>query len=216
MKRLLLPLACLFSVAPLVRADEVAVMKVVLQKKQEPQNVVIEFYEGDAPATVANFKKLARKKFYDGVTFHRVFPHILVQTGDPLSKKKDRSKVGTGGPGWTVQPEIRRKHTKGAVAMARLPDKINPSRVSNGSQFFICLKPNPGYDGQYTVFGNVVQGFDTLDAISTRTADSNDNPVERVEVKSIRIVPREEIPAPTAPAQPGAAPAKKPWWKFWG
>jgi peptidyl-prolyl cis-trans isomerase B (cyclophilin B) len=216
MKKLLLPLASLFSIAPLLCADEVAVMKIVLQKKQEPQNVVLEFYEGDAPATVANFKKLARKKFYDGVTFHRVFPHLLVQTGDPLSKKKDRSKVGTGGPGWTVQPEIRRKHSKGAVAMARLPDKINPSRVSNGSQFFICLKPNPGYDGQYTVFGNVVQGFETLDAISTRTADSNDNPVERLEVKSIRIVPREEMPAPAAPAKPGPAPAKRPWWKLWG
>jgi peptidyl-prolyl cis-trans isomerase B (cyclophilin B) len=215
MKKLLLLFAGLLA-APLLRADEVAVMKIALQKKQEPQTVVLELYEGDAPATVANFKKLARKKFYDGVAFHRVFPHILVQTGDPLSKKKDRSKVGTGGPGWTVQPEIRRKHTRGAVAMARLPDKINPSRVSNGSQFFICLKPNPGYDGQYTVFGNVVQGFETLDAISTRTADSNDNPVERVEVKSVRIVPREEMRAPSAPAKPGAAPAKKPWWKLWG
>ncbi len=216
MKKLLLSLACVLAVAPLLRADEVALMKVIVQKNQEPQNVVLEFFEEDAPATVANFKKLARKKFYDGVTFHRVFPHILVQTGDPLSKKKDRTKVGTGGPGWTVHPEIRRKHMKGAVAMARLPDKINPSRVSNGSQFFICLKPNPAYDGQYTVFARVVQGFETLDAISTRTADSNDNPIERIVVKSIRIVPREELPAPTTPAAPGTAPAKKPWWKFWG
>jgi cyclophilin family peptidyl-prolyl cis-trans isomerase len=216
MKRLLLTLAALLLVAPLLRAGEVALMKIVLQKKQAPQNVVLEFHEAEAPATVANFKKLARKKFYDGVTFHRVFPHILVQTGDPLSKKKDRTNVGTGGPGWTLPPEIRRKHVKGAVAMARLPDKINPSRVSNGSQFFICLKPNPGYDGQYTVFARVLQGFEVLDTISTRTADSNDNPVERVEIESIRIIPREEIPAPVAPAAPGAAPAKKSWWKFWG
>lgn len=215
MKKLLLALAAAL-VAPALHADDVAVMKVIVARGQEPQNVVLELFATDAPATVANFKKLADKKFYDGVTFHRVFPHILVQAGDPLSKKKDRTKVGTGGPGWTVQPEIRRKHVKGAVAMARLPDKINPSRVSNGSQFFICLKPNPAYDGQYTVFARVLQGFETLDAISTRTADSNDNPVERVEIKSIRIVPREEMPAPAAPAAPGAAPAKKPWWKFWG
>lgn len=214
MKKLLLTFG--FLAAPLLHADEVAVMKVVMARKQEPQNVVLSFYESDAPATVANFKKLARKKFYDGVAFHRVFPHILVQAGDPLSKKKDRTRVGTGGPGWTVQPEIRRKHIKGAVAAARLPDKINPSRVSNGSQFFVCLKPNPGYDGQYTVFAQVIQGFETLDAVSTRTVDSNDNPVERVEIKSIRIVPREEMSAPAAPAKPGAAPAKKSWWKFWG
>ncbi len=233
MKKLLLPLVCSLAATPLLHADEVALMKIVLQKKQEPQNVVLEFFEAEAPATVANFKKLARKKFYDGLTFHRVFPHILVQTGDPLSKKKDRSKVGTGGPGWTLQPEIRRKHIKGAVAMARLPDKINPSRVSNGSQFFICLQPNPGYDGQYTVFARVLQGMETLDAISTRTVDSNDNPVERIAIKSLRIIPREELPVPAAPApaaanpKPGkgkpadvppasAKPAKKSWWKFWG
>ena len=160
--------------------------------------------------------RVAGKKFYDGVAFHRAFPHILVQTGDPLSKKKDRTKVGTGGPGWTVQPEIRRPHAKGAVAMARLPDKINPSRVSNGSQFFICLQANPSYDGKYTVFARVLGGFETLDALSTKTVDSNDNPVERVVLKSLRIIPREQIPAPAAPAKPGAAPAKKPWWKFWG
>jgi len=229
MKKLLLPLACLLTATPLLQADEVALLKVVLQRKQAPQNVFIELHEAEAPATVANFKKLARKKFYDGVAFHRVFPHILVQAGDPLSKKKDRTKVGTGGPGWTLQPEIRRKHVKGAVAMARLPDKINPARVSNGSQFFICLQPNPGYDGQYTVFGQVIQGLETLDAISTRPADSNDNPVDRVTIKSLRLVSRPEAPPAPAPAAapPGKAkpgettpapvpPAKRPWWKLWG
>jgi peptidyl-prolyl cis-trans isomerase B (cyclophilin B) len=216
MKKLFLTLAGALAVVPVLHADDIALMKVIVTKGQSPQNVALEFAEAQAPATVANFKKLARKKFYDGVTFHRVFPHILVQTGDPLSKKKDRSKVGTGGPGWTVQPEIRGKHVKGAISMARLPDKINPARVSNGSQFFICLKPNPSYDGQYTVFGRVLQGFETLDAISAKTVDSNDNPVERVVVKSIRIIPREELPAPAAPAPPSAKPAKKPWWKFWG
>lgn len=216
MKKLLLPLACTFAIAPALRADDLALIKVIVARGQAPQHVALEFYEADAPATVANFKKLAKKKFYDGLTFHRVFPHILVQTGDPLSHKKDRSKVGTGGPGWTLPPEIRRKHAKGAVAAARLPDKINPSRVSNGSQFFICLQPNASYDGQYTVFGRVLRGLETLDAISTKPVDSNDNPVERAVIKSLRIIAREELPAPAAPPKPGAAPAKKPWWKFWG
>jgi cyclophilin family peptidyl-prolyl cis-trans isomerase len=216
MNQPLLLLACALAAAPALRADDIALMKVIVARGQAPQQLALEFYEADAPATVANFKKLAKKKFYDGLTFHRVFPHILVQTGDPLSRKKDRTRVGTGGPGWTLPPEIRRRHTKGAVAAARLPDKINPSRVSNGSQFFICLQANPSYDGQYTVFGRVLQGMETLDAISTRPADSNDNPVERVVIKSLRLIPRTELPAPAAPSAPGAAPAKKPWWKFWG
>lgn len=216
MKKSLVTLLCALSVAPLVHAEDIALLKIITVPKQPPQTVAIEFYEAEAPATVANFKKLAGKKFYDGVAIHRAFPHILLQTGDPLSRKKDRTKVGTGGPGWTVQPEIRRKHLKGAVAMARLPDKINPSRVSNGSQFYICLQPYPSYDGQYTVFGHVLQGLDVLDAISTKSVDSNDNPVERVVIESVRIIPREQLPSPEAPVKPGAAPAKKSWWKFWG
>ena len=215
MKRILLPIALILSAAPLMRADDVALLTIQVAAGKQPELVALEFYQTDAPATVENFKKLARKGFYNGLTFHRAFPHILVQTGDPLSEKKDRTKVGTGGPGWTVQPEIRRKHGKGAIAMARLPDKINPSRVSNGSQFYICLQPMPAYDGQYTVFGRVLSGMETLDAISMKATDSNDYPVERVVIKKLRIIPREELPAPAAPAPPGGKPAK-PWWKIWG
>jgi cyclophilin family peptidyl-prolyl cis-trans isomerase len=78
--------------------------------------------------------------------------------------------------------------------MARLPDKINPSRMSNGSQFYIALKPMPNLDGQYTVFGHVLSGMDVLDLISLKPADSNDNPVDRIVIGSIRIVPREKVP----------------------
>jgi peptidyl-prolyl cis-trans isomerase B (cyclophilin B) len=216
MKKLLITLTCTLAAAALVRAEDVALLSIKLAKGEKPRQVAIELYEGEAPMTVANFKKLADKGFYDGLAFHRVFPHILVQVGDPLSRKKDRSKVGTGGPGWTVQPEIRRKHTKGAVAMARLPDKINPSRLSNGSQFFICLQPMPDYDGQYTVFGRVLWGYDVLDAISMKPVDSNDNPLDRVVIKSVELMPREKLPAEPVPAAPGTPPAKKPWWKFWG
>jgi cyclophilin family peptidyl-prolyl cis-trans isomerase len=175
-------------------SNEVAVMSIQVGKEKKPKQVAIEFYDTDAPQSVANFKKLARKKFYNGIAFHRVFPHKLVQAGDPLSKKKDRSRVGTGGPGYTIPPEIHRKHTAGAVAMARLPDKINPSRMSNGSQFYIALKPMPNLDGQYTVFGHVLSGMDVLDLISLKPADSNDNPVDRIVIGSIRIVPREKVP----------------------
>jgi cyclophilin family peptidyl-prolyl cis-trans isomerase len=133
--------------------------------------------------------------------------------GDPLSKGSDRAKIGTGGPGYTLPPEIRHKHNKGAVAAGRLPDKINPGRLSNGSQFFICLTPMPSYDGQYTVFGNVIWGLDTLGQISELNVDTNDNPLQRVTIKSVKILPREQLPAPPVPGPP-PAPPKKRWYQF--
>jgi cyclophilin family peptidyl-prolyl cis-trans isomerase len=210
--------ACAAAIAlSTVRADDVALLTFKVGKDKTPKQVAIEFYENDAPLTVENFKKLARKKFYNGLAIHRAFPHILVQTGDPLTAHKERARVGTGGPGYTIPPEIRRKHTKGAVAAARLPDKINPGRYSNGSQFLICLQPMPTYDGQYTVFGNVISGLDTLDTFSQLPVDSNDYPLERVELTSVKILPREQLPgAPgtNTPAKPPTPKAKKPWWKL--
>jgi len=197
-------------------ADDVALMTIRIGKQKTLHRVAFEFREGDAPGHVANFKKLARKKFYDDLTFHRAFPHMLVQTGDPLSDRKDRSKVGTSGSGYTLPPEIRAKHVKGAVAAARLPDKINPSRVSNGSQFYICLAPMPNLNGQYTVFGNLIYGYETLDTISTLPVDSNDFPVERVEIKSLRIIPREHLPPPPEPIKPGAPTKARRWWQVFG
>ncbi len=214
MKPLLL--LCLLAAAPLLRADEVALMQLRFGKAKELRPVAIEFFGADAPATVENFVKLADKGFYKGLAFHRAFPHLLVQIGDPLTKRKDRTRVGTGGPGYTLPPEIRRRHTKGALAMARLPDKINPSRMSNGSQFFVCLASMPAYDGQYTVFGQVIYGLDTLDAVSALPVDSNDYPVERVTVRSLKIIPREQLPAAPQPPAPGAKPPRKPWWKIFG
>ena len=213
MKKLLLTAAALAASLAVIRADDVALVTLRVGSDKTPQQFAFEFYEADAPGTVENFKKLAKKKFYNGLAIHRAFPHLLVQMGDPLTKHKDRSKIGTGGPGYTVAAEIRRKHGKGAVAAARLPDKINPSRHSNGSQFYICLAPMPSYDGQYTVFGQILWGLDTLDALSTKPADSNDYPIERIVIKSVKILPREQLPAAPGPVKPGPAP-KKPWWKL--
>jgi peptidyl-prolyl cis-trans isomerase B (cyclophilin B) len=113
--------------------------------------IVIEFYEQDAPGTVANFVKLAKKGFYDGLSFHRVVPGFVVQGGDP---KGD----GTGGPGYTLKDEFNsRKHLTGTVAMAR-----TPAPNSAGSQFYICLGPQPALDGKYTVFGQVIDGMDIV------------------------------------------------------
>ncbi len=170
---------------------KVALITVKIENQDKLLPVIIEFYDTDAPQTVENFKKLARKGFYNGIAFHRVFPHLLVQAGDPLSRRKDRLRIGTGGPGYTLPAEIHRKHTVGAVAMSRLPDKINPARVSSGSQFYVCLKAMPNLDGQYTVFGHVARGMDNLDKISALPADSNDDPTDRPVIKSVKILPRD-------------------------
>jgi peptidyl-prolyl cis-trans isomerase B (cyclophilin B) len=214
-KILLLSAVCFTAAFASARAEDVALLTIEVGKDPTPRLVALEFYDGDAPRAVENFKKLAKKGFYKGVAFHRAFPHILVQAGDPLSKAKDRSKVGTGGPGYTLLPEIRRKHIKGAVVAARLPDKINPSRVSNGSQFFICLQPAPNYDGQYTVFGHVIYGYETLDAVSTAPVDSNDYPLDRSVIRSIKILPREQLPPEPGPLPEKKAPVKR-WWQIFG
>jgi peptidyl-prolyl cis-trans isomerase B (cyclophilin B) len=213
MKKLLFT-ACAAAIAlSAVHADDVALLTFKVAKDKVPKQVAIEFYEGDAPQTVENFKKLARKKFYNGQSFHRTFPDTLVQSGDPLSKGRERAKVGTGGPGYTLPPEIHHKHTQGAIAAGRLGDKINPGRLSNGSQFLICLAPMPSYDGQYTVFGNVIWGLDALTTMSELPVDTNDNPVQRVEIQSIKIMPREKLPAQPVPGPP-PAPAKKRWYQI--
>jgi peptidyl-prolyl cis-trans isomerase B (cyclophilin B) len=205
--------ALLLLSAALAQAEEVALMKVRIGRTKELLPVAITFYEAEAPMTVANFKKLARRKFYDGCTFHRAFPHTLVQVGDPLSKKRDRTKVGTGGPGYTLLPEVRRRHGAGDIAMARLPDKLNPGRMSNGSQFFVCIAPLPSYDGQYTVFAHVLYGLDTLDRISQLPVDSNDAPLERVKIDSLRVMPREQLPPEPVPSAPKPV-KKKAWWRL--
>ncbi len=169
---------------------EVAVMQIQFGKEKQFQQVVIGLYDNAAPLTVANFKELCNKKFYNNMRFHRAFPNSLVQTGDPKSRHGEADRSGTGGPGYTVPAEFGGTHTRGAVAMARLPDHINPAKASNGSQFYTCLAPMPKLDGKYTVFGEVLEGLDVLEAISNQPTDSNDFPLAKIVIKSITIQPR--------------------------
>lgn len=130
--------------------------------------ITLEFYPGDAPNTVASFIELADSGFYNGLKFHRVVPGFVVQGGDPLTRDLSTEQMlagtggaGTGGPGWTQKAEFNaRKHETGTLAMARARD-IN----SAGSQFYICLAPQPSLDGQYTVFGQVTEGMDVVKSI---------------------------------------------------
>jgi peptidyl-prolyl cis-trans isomerase B (cyclophilin B) len=160
--------------------QEVAVIKTTLG------TIVLEFFEEDAPKHVANFKKLIGEGFYDGITFHRVIPGFMIQAGDPLTKDDDRSNDGTGGPGYTIDAEFNsRKHLRGTLSMARKPD---PN--SAGSQFFICLKPQPGLDGQYTIFGQVTEGMDMVDKIAEVQRDKRDNPLQKVVMEEVSIESR--------------------------
>lgn len=114
-----------------------------------------------APKTVENFVKLAKQGFYNGLTFHRIVAGFMIQGGDPNGN-------GSGGPGYTVPAEIGLKHTAGAIAMARTD---NPEKASSGSQFYITLAPQPGLDGQYTVFGYVTKGMDIVSKIGLAPTD---------------------------------------------
>ena len=116
-----------------------------------------------APETVRNFVTLAKKGFYDGTLFHRVIPGFMIQGGDPNTKDPNKkSQWGMGGPGYTINAEFNsRSHLRGIVSMARSTD---PN--SAGSQFFIMHANNPGLDHEYTVFGEVTEGMDTVDKIA--------------------------------------------------
>ncbi|MFN3445737.1 MAG: peptidylprolyl isomerase [Bacteroidia bacterium] len=117
----------------------------------------IEFYENDAPNTVANFIKLAQSGFYNGLTFHRVIPDFVIQGGCPNG-------IGNGGPGYKIDCELtggNQFHDKGVLSMA------HAGRNTGGSQFFICHSRNntAHLDRNHTCFGKVVEGLEVIDAI---------------------------------------------------
>lgn len=165
---------------------KLAVMDVKVGR--ETYSIMFELFPSDAPQTVANFISNADSNFYNGLAVHRAIDSYLVQTGDPLTADNDaRDKWGTGGQD-RLSAEIKRSHKLGAVAMARRNDNVNPERKSNDSQFYFVLGNMTGLDGQYTVFGQVVSGLDSLESISRVPTDSNDAPLERIEIKSVRVV----------------------------
>jgi len=169
--------------------DEVRKLAVMdVKVGRETYSITFELFPSDAPQTVSNFISNADSNFYNGLAIHRAIDSYLVQTGDPLTADNEaRDKWGTGGQD-RLSAEIKRSHKLGAVAMARRNDSVNPERKSNDSQFYFVLGNMTGLDGQYTVFGQVVSGLDALESISRVPTDSNDSPLERIEIKSLRVV----------------------------
>lgn len=169
--------------APATKAaagQEVAVIDSTMGK------IVFKFYPDVAPNHVENFKKLARSGFYDGTYFHRVIPGFMIQGGDPKTKDKDRGNDGTGGSGTNVKAEFSNKqHVRGTVSMAR---SMDPNSAS--SQFFICVAPAPHLNGQYSAFGEVVEGMDVVDKIVAAPRDARDNPLTSIYMKKVTIETR--------------------------
>lgn len=153
------------------------------------ETVMFELYANDAPMTVSNFLDNCQTGSYNGLSFHRAIENFIVQTGDPLTADEGaRDRWGTGGEAKTVPAEIKRAHRKGAVGMGRRSDKVNPGRQSNGYQFYFALGSFGSMDGSYTVFGQVVSGIETLEKISKMPVDSNDCPIARIEIKSLKVI----------------------------
>ncbi len=152
----------------------------IVIEMENGKTIKLELYPDKAPITVANFEKLVKEGFYDGLTFHRVISGFMIQGGCP---KGD----GTGGPEEKIKGEFAAngvpndiKHVRGVISMAR---SKNPD--SAGSQFFIMHKDAPHLDGQYAAFGKVVEGIETVDEIAAVKTDFSDMPTVPVVIKRI-------------------------------
>jgi peptidyl-prolyl cis-trans isomerase B (cyclophilin B) len=160
----------------------------VIIEMENGKKIEIELLAGDAPKTVANFKSLVAKGFYNGLTFHRVIKGFMIQGGCPKG-------TGTGGPGYSIKGEFSSNgvkntisHKRGTISMARssAPD-------SAGSQFFIMHADSPHLDGQYAAFGRVVSGMETVDEIAAAKTDRSDRPLVPQVMKSVTLSPDETV-----------------------
>ena len=144
--------------------------------KTSEGDITLELYDEDAPNTVANFVKLGKAGFYDGLNFHRIIPDFMIQGGCPEG-------TGTGGPGYTFDDEFNQhKVERGALAMA------NAGPNTNGSQFFIVTaQACPWLDGKHTVFGRVTDGMDVVDKIEQVATDNRDAPIEPVGIAVLEV-----------------------------
>jgi cyclophilin family peptidyl-prolyl cis-trans isomerase len=126
----------------------------------ERGRIVVELFEDDAPNTVANFLSLAEGRFFDGMRFHRVLGDFMAQAGDPFSRNPEEPRIGSGGPGYRIQTQTgERHHWRGTLSMA------NAGKDTDGSQFFITVKPVPHLDGKHAVFGRVLEGQDVVERL---------------------------------------------------
>ena len=147
--------------------------------------ILIGLYSELAPKHVENFIKLCEEGFYDGTKIHRVLKNQLIQGGDPNTIDGDEASWGSGGPGYTIPPEINEAwHFRGMVAAARNPSEIE----SSGSQFYITSSPQHQYDKQYTVFGRVLEGMELVDVLVDEVGEESDRPENPAIIQSTEVL----------------------------
>jgi peptidyl-prolyl cis-trans isomerase B (cyclophilin B) len=151
----------------------------------EEGKIVIELDSVNAPGHVGNFRRLVEEGFYDGMFFHRLVPGFLIQIGDPNTKPGVVPPWGPNDSGYTIPHEIvpTKRHVRGVINAARQDTSVNPERASSGSQFCIFVGDGSHLDGEYTIFGEVVEGMDIADRIVSKPRESNNFPKEFVRVK---------------------------------
>jgi len=189
-------------------ADSIAAVKAAQALPEEPVfdivtnmgTIRVKLYK-DTPRHRDNFEKLALSGYYDSLLFHRVINGFMIQGGDPFTKDTTLvDRYGEGGPAYTIPAEMRdslgqplHRHKKGALAAARRGDLANPFKESSGSQFYLVQDPDNciHLDGEYTVFGETVAGFNVIDKIASVPTDRRDRPLN--EVKIVKIRPNSEL-----------------------
>ena len=164
-------------------STEVAVLKT------SSGEMTLAFWSDVAPATVENFKKLARAGFYDGTAFHRIIKGFMIQGGCPNTKAGKTGMPGTGDPGYKIKAEFNKKaHVRGVISMARSSDPD-----SAGSQFFLCHGDANFLDNKYPAFGQLIKGDEVLEQLANVPTKSGgggekSTPIERVALESVKIV----------------------------
>ncbi len=156
----------------------------IITLKTNKGDISLEMMEKEAPHTVENFEKLARDGFYDGTKFHRVIEGFMIQGGDPLTRDDSQmARWGTGGPGYTFADEIYEGNSNeaGTISMA------NAGPDTNGSQFFINTAHNDFLDEKHTVFGKVVDGFETVKQIERTPTGQGDRPFDPIVIEQVII-----------------------------
>ena len=173
----LLPFALSLTPVP-QKEGKMADSQLKVTIKTNKGDIRLTLFPVEAPLTVLNFVNLAKRGYYDGLTFHRVIPDFMIQTGCPKG-------TGTGGPGYNIKDEFHPslRHSKGALSMA------NAGPNTGGSQFFVVTKTGgTGWlDNHHSVFGYVTSGQDIADKISNAQRDRSDRPLSKVTMKSVTI-----------------------------
>lgn len=205
LKRLLATLIAALGLSAAASASAVAApsrdLENMLYLELKDGRVVIELRPDLAPEHVKRVKELARLKFYDGIVFHRVIDGFMAQTGDPTG-------TGTGGSGKNLKAEFSSaKHLRGTLSMARAQ-----SPNSADSQFFICFKPASFLDGQYTVFGQVIEGMEHVDAIKKGDSNNNGTVTDPDKIITLRVAAdvEKEAAATASKPEPAVVPQTAP------